>query len=51
MNNVLDFKLSPSQITILLNLGWTTDLSGFFYHPKFENDHSGLSPAMAWKIR
>ncbi len=51
MVNVLDYKLTAAQTKTLLRKGWTTDISGFFYHAKFENGRSGLSPAMAWKIR
>jgi hypothetical protein len=51
MENALDYKLTTAQTQTLLNNGWTTELSGFWYHVKFENGRSGLSPAKAWNIR
>jgi len=42
-----NFKLSRGQIEILLCSGWTTDSSGFFYHEKYKNGKTGLSPSRA----
>ena len=42
-----DFKVSKGQIQTLLYSGWTTDSSGFFYHEKYKNGKTGLSPSRA----